>query len=83
MMAHAMHSNLQFLQTSYLIRKNVCEGKLCKQHLVALIRIENGSSEKLVTDVYSTHLHSRIPDKSSVQWYNTGNIMLLLRKRLR
>jgi hypothetical protein len=49
----------------------MCEGESCK-HLVAtvaIVRIENGSSEEVVTDIHSTHLDNRIFDKSSVQWY--------------
>jgi hypothetical protein len=40
--------------------------------MVAITRIENGPSEKNIIDdgVHSTYLDSRIPDKSSVQWYN-------------
>ena len=38
---------------------------------IAILRIENGPSEKGVIDhgVHSTYLDSRISDKSSVQWY--------------
>jgi hypothetical protein len=67
-----IHDKSSALQTSYLIRKNVCE---CEgvddshKHLVAINGIKNGSSEEDVTSFHSTHLDRRIFDKSSVQWY--------------
>ena len=45
----------------------------CK-HLVAINRIENGSSEEVFTDFHSTHLDSRSYDKSSLQWYIVNTI---------